>query len=212
MFERAPLTAVKVRTDEVPAGDLWLGPHERTAQGRYRVGRRAAEWRMGRWAAKSAVARRVGVRPADIEILAGASGAPEAWFEGSRLPVNVSISHRDGRAIAVTTARDVEPGCDVELIEPRPAGFVEDWFTPRERAAIDQAVPAERNELITLIWSAKESVLKALHAGLQVDTRRVEVAPGRDGFDAVVNGRRIHGWWKRDGRFLITAAALERTQ
>jgi 4'-phosphopantetheinyl transferase len=212
MFDGGLAQAVVVRAGEVPAGDGWLGPRERLVQSGLRLPRRAAEWRAGRWAAKSAVARRLGIEPAGLEILAGPSGAPQAWTGTRRPAVNVSISHRDGCAFAVATPEAVEPGCDLELVEPRSPAFVEDWFTPRERSAVDGAAPGDRDELVTLIWSAKESVLKALHTGLRVDVRRVEVSARREDFDAEMDGERIHGWWKRDGRFVITAAALERTR
>lgn len=212
MFEGSPLTARTVRVDGVPPGDAWLSSREVAAQPGRRVARRAAEWRAGRWAAKLAVARRLDADPSEVEILAAPSGAPEAWTRERHLPVDVSISHRDGRAVAVAAPAATGLGCDVEVIEPRPAGFAEDWFTARELGAVERAAPSDRDELVTLTWSAKESALKAVGAGLRIDTRRVEISFGSDGFEGDVDGKRIRGWWIRDGRFVITAAALEKTR
>ena len=201
---------VLVRARDVPESDEWLGPRERECARRLGLPRRRAAWRAGRWAAKRAVAECMALEPGRVEILPAADGAPEAWAGDELLPVSVSLSHRDGVAAAVAAPRGYDAGCDVEVVEPRSAGFAADWFTAEERAAVERAAPSARDELVALIWSAKESVLKVLRTGLRVDTRSVEVALARDGFEADTAERTICGWWKRDGRFVITAAALER--
>lgn len=203
---------VLVRGCDIPRSDEWLGPREREWARRYAVPHRLAAWKAGRWAAKQAVAGCVGMEPTRTEILPAADGAPEAWLGDERLPVSVSLSHRDGVAVATATPEAYAVGCDVELVEPRCAGFAADWFTFAERAAVERAAPGERDELVTLTWSAKESVLKAWRAGLRIDTRCVEVSFARAGFDADMDGRRISGWWRRDGPFVITAAAMERKE
>ena len=201
---------VLVSARDVPESDEWLGPRERECARRFAAPQRRATWRAGRWAAKRAVAECAALEPGRVEILPAADGAPEAWAGDERLPVSMSLSHRDGVAAAFATPDAYDAGCDVELVEPRCAGFAADWFTADERAAVERAAPNARDELVSLIWSAKESVLKVLRTGLRVDTRSVEVSVMRDGFEADVDGKRIGGWWKRDGRFVITAAALER--
>ena len=78
----------------VDGGDGWLAPAEAAILGRFRVSKRAADWRLGRWVAKEAVARALeggalepGTPwPADrsrIEILSGPGGGPRAR-RGSR--------------------------------------------------------------------------------------------------------------------------------
>jgi 4'-phosphopantetheinyl transferase len=66
-------------------------------------------------------------------------------------------------------------GCDVEQVGERSRAFVEDYFTDAERAVLDAADPGERGRIATLIWSAKESALKARRTGLRADTRTVQV-------------------------------------
>jgi phosphopantetheinyl transferase (holo-ACP synthase) len=63
----------------------------------------------------------------------------------------------------------------MERIETRGWEFVDDFFTPDEIAQVRETSLAERDTLVTAIWSAKEAVLKALHVGLTVDTRCVSV-------------------------------------
>lgn len=211
MTERSALALVSF--DDVPAGDGWLGPRERSALGGHMTDRRREAWRAGRWAARQALAKLPGIDAAHVEILAATDGAPEAWNAGGqRMPVNVSISHRGRRAAALATPAGVVPGCDLELVEPHSAGFVSDWFTASERAQVEAAGPDGRDLLIALIWSAKESALKVLREGLRVDTRQVEVSLAGDTFQATVDEAPIRGWWTRDGPFVLTAALQEKTQ
>src|SRR3954464_319718 len=86
---------------DVPAGDAWLGPRERAALAALHVAKRRADWRLGRWTAKAALAA-FGVpgAPARREILAACDGAPEAWRDGERLGLSLSLSHRAGLALA----------------------------------------------------------------------------------------------------------------
>jgi len=199
-----------VSVAEVPLTDAWLGPRERAAMSRFAFPRRRAEWRAGRWAARKAIAR-FGEIGADVEILSASDGAPEVWNADGRVPVNVSISHRAGTAAAMAAA-GAGVGCDVELVEPRGPQFAADWFTDAECAALDQAPFDERDLLATVMWSAKETVLKVLRRGLRVDTREVETSIGRGTFEATVDGVRMSGWWKRCGELVITGAAEERKQ
>jgi 4'-phosphopantetheinyl transferase len=202
---------------EVPAGDSWLSPAEREVQAALRVPKRRADWRLGRFAAKHAVAIRLGGDPAEVEVRAASDGAPDAYRNGMLLPVAISISHRDGRAICAVADEDVALGCDLELIESREGVFVADFFTESERHAVAKAKAQERDALIALIWSAKESVLKAKREGLRIDTRDIEVespeVPGA-GWTPVGlrarDGKAFYGWARRDDDYAITVAADRR--
>jgi 4'-phosphopantetheinyl transferase len=199
-----------VEVGEVPAGDDWLGAREREAMRRFSVPRRREEWRAGRWAARRAVAVLDGHDVSRLEVLTAPDGAPEVWEGDHRSSVAVSISHRGGFAAALATAAGADPGCDLEVVEPRDAAFAEDWFTPDERAAVHSALPADQDVLVTLIWSAKETALKVLRHGLRVDTRQVEISVGEGSFEATFGGVRIPGRWRRDGAIVITTAAMEK--
>ena len=87
--------------------------------------------------------------------------------------------------------------------------------TPEEAAQIAACPPALRDHAITLIWSAKESALKALRCGLREDPRRVHVElgagdPARDGgwvpLELAIAGaaRRLTGWWRDDVGHVLT--------
>ncbi len=158
---------------DVPGHDRWLGPREVREQATVHLGKRRRDWRLGRWTAKLLLAE-VGFPGA--EILKATDGAPVPFLSGRPLPVNLSISHRAERAIAAVAGTPTDGvGCDLELVEPRRDVFVRDFFTADEQKAVDRCDASERDLLVTLIWSAKESALKLFRVGLGRDTRLVDV-------------------------------------
>ncbi len=204
------------RRFEVPAGNGWLTAAERQWFSDRRAAKRVSDWRLGRWTAKAAIGayleRRPQPLPADIEVLAASDGAPVAFAAGRPLPLSLSLSHSHHRALCVVAAAGAALGCDLERIEPRSRAFVADYFTGAERAALTAVDAADRDLLTNLIWSAKESALKALRQGLRVDTRSVEVLvsapPGRTwGRLEVIcqgGGRSLTGRWTRLDDLLAT--------
>jgi 4'-phosphopantetheinyl transferase len=215
--------------DALPAGEQWLAPGEAASLAGLRYTKRRTEYLLRRLVTKHAVASVTG-RPTDPAALAGIevrnapSGAPYVCVDGAPLGLGVSITDRAGWAVCVTcpTAPPAgdpsEPpavGCDLELVEPRTPGFVRDFLTAAEqRLVASRPAGDERDAAANLIWSAKESALKVLRIGLRRDTRTLEVtltAPRGDGWGALtvraVEGKVFPGWWRRDGRFLLTVAA-----
>ena len=204
--------------DAVPAHDDWLSPAELTCFAALRFPKRRADWLLGRWTAKCAVAAVVDERLefADIEICAARSGAPTVLIRGDRGRVNISLSHRAGIACCAITLDAIAVGCDLEVVEPRSPAFVSDYFTADERAMIAGSGAAERSRLVALLWSAKESALKALGIGLRADTRSVSVTEPSSSRDlvtcdmvwrrlAVKSGDgNLHGWWQCSGELVRT--------
>jgi 4'-phosphopantetheinyl transferase len=163
--------------DEVPTDDDWLSANELARLRSFRLTKRHEDWRLGRWTAKSAVAGYLHWewnRICEIEILSASCGAPEVHLPCGNSPA-ISISHRGGVAMCTVGPPGSVLGCDLELIEARSDAFVHDYFTAGEFALIQQMSPATRPLFANVIWSAKESALKALHEGLRVSTNLVEV-------------------------------------
>jgi 4'-phosphopantetheinyl transferase len=191
---------------EVPDGEGWLGAHERRALGALGVEKRRADWRLGRWTAKAAVGAWLALPASRIEILAGTDGAPEAWLDGERAPVSVSLSHRGGRALAAVTAAPGVIGCDVELVEPRSGAFVREWLAPAEQRLVAAFDGRERDRIANLVWTAKEAAAKVRREGLRLDVRRAVVdvpdAAARASswrqlsVDWGQEGARTAGWWR----------------
>ena len=194
----------------------WLSASERVRLATLRFPKRRADWLLGRWTAKRAVAQWLKLSGklqnlADVEIRAAADGAPEAFLAGQPGPVAISLSHREGCAVCAVAPEGTALGCDLEFIEPRSEVFVADYFSAEERDLVDlQDTPPARSRLVTLIWSAKESALKALRAGLRLDTRCVVVSPGNGtGLWHPLqvrhdSGRAFNGWWQTSNSMVRT--------
>jgi len=184
---------------EVPRGHDWLSERERACLEPMRFVKRRADWRMGRWVAKTALARHLGTRPEVVEILAAPDGAPEALAGGAPAGVSLSISHRGGAALCAFGPPGTRVGCDLEVVEPRSDAFLADYLLPSERRAVARAGDG-REAGAARVWSGKESVLKALRVGLRRDTRSVEVSfpiPSRE---------ERAPWLRGEARCLLTGA------
>jgi 4'-phosphopantetheinyl transferase len=171
-------------TGDVPASDDWLSPSEHQILRGLSFPKRRADWRLGRWTAKHAVAAYLKLPSAletltAIELRPAASGAPDVFLDGKPANLALSLSHRGGVAACALAPEGALVGCDLELVEPRIEAFVTDYFTTQEQTAIAESAMPERDRLITILWSAKESVLKALRTGLRLDTRDLSAVLGR---------------------------------
>jgi len=197
---------------ELPASDAWLGRNERARGAAMRFPHRRADFVLGRFAAHELLASLVG--PGAYDVRAAADGAPEPWRDGALAPALISLSHRSGTALCAGTLAPLRLGADLERVEPRSAAFVADFFTRAEAARVAATGADRRDECTALIWSAKESVLKALRQGLRLDTRSVELRAAAAGaacawsaLELDAGGEHFTGWWRRFGRLLATVVA-----
>jgi 4'-phosphopantetheinyl transferase len=195
---------------DVPFGDWWLSESERARQDWLHIPKRRADWRLGRWTAKCAVSVYLNL-PRNQQALAGVelcpapSGAPDVFLRGRTAPVQISLSHSHGVGLCAIARSGTELGCDLETVEPRSAAFLADYFTIEEQKLVTGTPFAGRDQVLTLLWSIKESVLKALRCGLRSDTREVNAAadflpsPGAEWCPvsaAHISGRNLRGWWR----------------
>jgi 4'-phosphopantetheinyl transferase len=167
---------------DLPAQNDWLSASDMARLDRMRYEKRRDDWRLGRWTAKLAVAAYLDLPTglhalAEIEVRPAPSGAPEVFLANHPAELTISLSHRAATAVCAIAASGAALGCDLEVVEPRSDAFVADYFTPEEQELIARAHPADRFQLVALLWSAKESTLKALRTGLRLDTRCVAVDP-----------------------------------
>ncbi len=209
--------------DLIAPPTAWLSAAEQAEYAGLRSEKRRQDWLTGRWTAKRLIqAARPdagGVPLGAIQLDRARGRAPQAWWPGSERPWPLSISHCDGRAVA---ALDDEPGAplgiDLERVEAREPGFVEDYFTPAEQADLGGG-PEMRAERVTAIWCAKEAALKALGVGLTWDTRAVNVRlAGADGpgwlrLTVEISSAVWGGWWRRHGPYglaIVSGSATAR--
>ena len=203
---------------EPPLGEWWLTACEQATLARLHVAKRRSDWLLGRWTAKRALAACLGdlSRLARLEIRAAEDGAPEAFLDGLAVPLTLSLSHAAGSALCAVAPAGVALGCDLERIEARSRAFVADYFTDEEQCLIAAAPASDRASIVTLLWSAKESALKALREGLRLDTRSVTATIAAEGachgwYPLSVRhadtGRTFRGWWRRGGGCVMTIVA-----
>ena len=202
--------------------DAWLTEAERAESARFRTDKRRNDWRLGRSTAKRLIARELGLSPeepaalARIEVRAAGDGAPEPFLDGLPLPLALSISHSTGLAACAIARAGVALGCDVELIRALRRGTVAHHFTNGEQRLLEDLEPHDWAVRGTLIWTAKESALKALRQGLRLDTRTVEASPSFEGAPGswhalavahAAGSRLFRGWWRRIGDHILSMVA-----
>ncbi len=207
----------------------YLSEAEREKLASLRLEKRRQDWLLGRWTAKRLLQRVIWEAttttvPLDlIAISNNGDGVPYYQSPITNLQLSISLSHGHGRAFAATVVKPDWPlGADMELVAPRPDGFVAEYFTEAEADLVERVNGVGRDRLVTAVWSAKEAVLKALHLGLSVDTRVVscllEVGDGDAAvwrpFAIRLDKNRLPrplpdlaGWWRSDGDFVLTLAA-----
>jgi len=161
---------------DTPVEDDWLSAAETRRLKNMRFSKRRADWRLGRWTAKRALACCLGLTSdpttfAEIEIRPTPSGAPEAFIAQRLQALKLSLSHCSGTALCAITLSSISVGCDLEAAEVRHDAFLTDYFTDAEQSCVRNSQPSEQWRVLALLWSAKESALKALQVGLQLDTR-----------------------------------------
>ncbi|WP_197686222.1 type I polyketide synthase [Actinoplanes derwentensis] len=166
------------------------------------------EWLLGRVAAKDAVREllRTGdpLFPCQIRIGNDADGRPWARGPGGER-FHVSLAHAGPIAVAVASAAD-GVGIDVEAVAERDIAAVA--LTEMESRLVRDAAPADRAELVTRLWTAKEAAAKAAGTGLDGGPRRFAVtgltahgcAVEKDGRRWTVRHRVIEG---PGGRYVV---------
>ena len=211
-----------------PAEEV-LSSEELEKYSQFKFEKRRGEWLRGRlvakWLLQHSLPEFGNLLPRNISVRNDSLGAPFfSIHHEQRLPGCLSISHSRGLALCGLTFEPMlQIGFDLEIVEPRFPGLVDDFFTPEENKAL-RICPAEKyDQMVTLIWSAKEAMLKALGKGLQMDTRQVEVEipihSSPEGSESATQdwqllqvrhpGTDSGSWraqWQQIGQFILTSA------
>jgi acyl transferase domain-containing protein/phosphopantetheinyl transferase (holo-ACP synthase) len=202
--QNQPMVIRSLRDDLLPGdegtlawcADYVLSPRETQEFELLPNARRKREWLLGRIAAKEAMrdlvkgVAGVELASADVEITADENGKPSclaAWANSVDNSFKLSISHKNDFAVAVaikSTAK-CDVGVDVEVIAQRQPGFENMILTDSEMQAFSEALSADRDLLLTQLWSVKEAAGKALGMGLSGSAKNLEAtacAPGLNEF------------------------------
>lgn len=182
---------------------------------------RRIEFSVGRWCARQALAER-GIAPQAIGV--GLRGAP-IWPEGAC----GAITHSCGLGAAVAALRTDFTGLGIDVVDLEEADLEEaDPEEARSRLASSASLFATESEItaaraalagsheephaLAILFSAKESAIKAMSARFDRYVEFTEVAIQFDGaaFSARCEafGTRAEGWWAVRGSCGFTAAVL----
>lgn len=118
--------------------------------------------------------------PVPLGLSEGPYGKPR--LDG-RYDIEFNLSHSGRFVVCAVSERPV--GIDIERAADVPMGpLLGELCSDGERAALESYAEAERRERFFLLWTAKESVAKALGLGLSLPLRSIELDPSRLGGDA----------------------------
>jgi|WetSurMetagenome_2_1015567.scaffolds.fasta_scaffold45466_3 4'-phosphopantetheinyl transferase len=213
-------------------GESFLSDSELLTLSGLRFPKRREEWLLGRWVSKKLLQTLPPLKDyslGEIEIKNNLQGAPFIVHpDGGIFNGCLSISHSGNQAFCgITLTPNVHLGVDLEQIEPRSTAFIVDYLTTSELEMVEKCLPFAREIAVNLIWSMKESMLKALGVGLHWDTRKVEVkniedpiSPGTGAgswmkIQVADKGnifRSWTGWWQIRQNSILTAAAFTQPQ
>ena len=192
-----------------------------------RFPKRRNEWLLGRLTTKDLLkncsAEYAAIRSQDIQVTNEESGRPSLELLNHISPkIQLSISHRDSIAFcAISFDAHLNIGVDLELVEERFQSFVDDFFTPSEIDFVKNTNGTLHQEIVTIIWSAKEAILKASGSGLRVDTRQVEICRIEGTAENEATAQEWHAikavypssrkdpwnlWWKPFEEYVLTLA------
>jgi phosphopantetheine--protein transferase-like protein len=174
--------------------DYLLSPWETQVFDALSPANRRREWLLGRIAAKEAVRQLVlktlgnKLCSADIEIYSDGHGKPfvaDFTCGDEKLAMHVSITHKNGMAIAVAlqSSKAKGVGIDLEAVSPKEAGFEDLVLTGSEKTRFANKLADRRDLVLAKIWSAKEAVSKAIGSGLSGNPKSLEIIQANETLD-----------------------------
>lgn len=118
------------------------------------------------------LAKHLNSDPSEISFITGKYSKP--FLEGN--PVHFNISHT-GNAFAIIVSSNFNVGIDIEEVDHRTDiwSVAESYFSKQERDYLHDSKERE-NETFYLLWTRKESLLKALGTGIPDNLNKVEVS------------------------------------
>ncbi len=150
-----------------------------SAAERIRAARFIAPGAAGRYIAAHAgmrrhLARRLGVRPREVQLKEAAGGKP---YLPDAPHVHFSLSHSGDWAL-LACSDDCAVGVDIEaLVDTRriTASLQHLSLCPNERTQLERLPVTQRSACFTRWWTAKEAVMKLCGLGLQLPPTAIEI-------------------------------------
>ena len=157
-----------------PSWRALLSPEEQAQLEGFRLAKRRREFTLGRVAARTLLAERLGVAPGEVPLRVAEGGA----LEVAGCPQAVSIAHAGGQAVAAVAARRV--GVDLERIRPRHPELPRFLLHADEYAPFER-LPLDRARATILYWTLKEAMLKGLGTGFRLSPKKLRLCVDLEG-------------------------------
>jgi 4'-phosphopantetheinyl transferase len=156
--------------DVSPAVADLLAPDEAERAARYHYEADRMRSTAARGVLRALLGRYLDADPRQLAFVQGEHGKPALADDG----IEINASH-SGDLVALAFARGVSVGVDVERLRPMrdAAALARRFFSPEEVERVESADNVE--DAFFTIWTAKESVVKALGKGLGADLRSFTV-------------------------------------
>ncbi|MCT4598811.1 MAG: 4'-phosphopantetheinyl transferase superfamily protein [Vallitalea sp.] len=138
---------------------------------KYHVSKRKMQYILGRYAMKTAVNNLISHNNM-IEIGYGLLGYP--IVSRTNQAIEITLSHCENEAIAIAFNKDIMLGIDIEKINIERQDVLEKVTTNREHI-INEKINLPSITFMTLIWTAKEALSKAIKTGFTVDMEIFQV-------------------------------------
>ncbi|ALC91529.1 hypothetical protein AM500_18370 [Bacillus sp. FJAT-18017] len=152
----------------------WLTTEESVSWQSMKHRRKRMEWLSSRVAAKAAAVNwlekyyELPLRPELITIFNTKYGIPYVKWPLQISTPNLSMSHTDNIGVATVSCNYIVHGCDIEKIKDRHSAFSNYFLTSDESVLwFNNNIKihygfVERKTIETMLWSAKESIIKAI--------------------------------------------------
>ncbi len=146
----------------------WLSEDESRRLEGFRRPQRQRAFLLGRAAARQLLAKRLGITPERVPLVARPDEPPQVPGTG----LFVSIAHADEVALAVTAPHPI--GADLERIKPRPPELYRYVLRPDEYPLLNY-FEDDPDQAVIWCWAFKEAVLKGMGMGLRCSPRRLRL-------------------------------------
>jgi len=156
----------------------WLDEAEQSRRRRFLYPRPRREFTLCRAALRSLLCRELGCNNGDLSFEKARFGKPFARICGVPAGAAFNVSH-SGRHGLIALAAEGRIGVDVEERSTRRNldGYIRHLFALEERAELEKASGDGKVELFYRLWTLKEALVKAVGAGLSLDTTKFEIPP-----------------------------------
>lgn len=150
-----------------PDAEALLSHDERAAADRFLHSRDRAEHIVARALTRSVLAARTGSRPEQLRFGRGTHGRPR--LEPGDGEVDFNLAHCDGVVVCLVGPAAIRFGIDVETTtRARNLAVADDFFAPAESAGLRALPAAEQLGRFYVLWTLKESYIKARGLGLAI--------------------------------------------